>query len=274
METRRRTLVIGGTGKTGRRVATRLRAHGTPTRVASRTGTPAFDWNAPDGWAAVLHDVDAIYLAYHPDLAVPGAAEQVGALARQAVASGTERIVLLSGRGEDGVLASEEAVRTSGAAVTILRSAFFCQNFSEGFLADGVREGLLEFPAGEVPEPFVDADDIADVAFAALTGEGHAGRIYELTGPRLLTFGQAVEELARATGRPVRYASIPGDEYARRLSAFLPEEVALFLRDLFAEVLDGRNAHVANGVEEALGRPARDFRRYAEEFAIASWRPA
>jgi uncharacterized protein YbjT (DUF2867 family) len=218
----------------------------------------------------VLRGAEAIYLAYYPDLAVPGAAEHIRALTAQAVAGGTKRIVLLSGRGEAGVLPSEQAVRESGAAFTILRAAFFSQNFSEGMLAGAVASGTVAFPAGSVAEPFVDLEDVADVAVAALTDERHAGQIYELTGPRCLTFDEAVQELARATGRPLRYLPISSEAYAAELAAFLPPEYVAFLQQLLAEVLDGHNAHVADGVTRALGRPARDFRAFAEALRAAA----
>src|SRR6478609_4840246 len=201
------TLVLGGTGKTGRRVARRLSARGLSVRVASRSGSAPFDWADRNSWPRALAGVGALYLAYYPDLAAPGAAADVRHLSELAVASGVRRIVLLSGRGEQAVLPSEQAVRDCGAAFTILRCAFFCQNFSEGLLAP-LPNGDIVFPAGSVAEPFVDADDIADVALAALTDESHDGEIYELTGPRLLTFAQAASEIARASQRAIRYVPV------------------------------------------------------------------
>ena len=260
-------LVLGGTGKTGRRVAQRLTARGLPVRVASRTGAPPFDWMDRGTWPAVLRDVESVYLAYHPDLAVPGAADNIGHLTRLAVEDGTRRIVLLSGRGEDGVLPSERAVRQCGAAYTILRAAWFCQNFSEGHLLGPVLDGEVAFPAGSVAEPFVDAEDIAEVAVAALTHDAHAGKSYELTGPRLLTFAEATAEIAKAAGRAVRYRPISSEQYAAVLAEHVPLEYATFLTELFAGILDGHNAHLADGVQRVLGRAPRDFTRYAEEAA-------
>lgn len=262
-------LVLGGTGKTGRRVAHRLAARGLPVRVGSRTGAPRFDWAERGSWPAALRGVRAMYVAYHPDLAVPGAADDVGALVSEAVGAGVERIVLLSGRGEPGVLPAERAVQESGVAWTILRAAWFDQNFSEGFLADGIAAGELAFPAGSVAEPFVDADDIADVAVAALTGDAHAGSILELTGPRLLTFAEAVAIVGEAAGRPVRYTPVSSETYAAMMAPYLPPEQIAFFVGLFREVLDGHNAHLADGVERALGRAPRDFRAYARDAAAA-----
>ena len=142
-------------------------------------------------------------MTYYPDLAVPGAAATVGELARLAVKSGVRRLVLLSGRGEEGALLGEQAVRESGAEWTVVRSTWFSQNFSDGFFRDQVLQGDVALPAGEVREPFIDADDIADVAVAALSDDGHVGQVYELTGPRLLTFAEAIGEIARATGRNI-----------------------------------------------------------------------
>jgi uncharacterized protein YbjT (DUF2867 family) len=264
------TLILGATGKTGRRVARRLLARGIPVRSGSRTGTPPFEWNDPHTWsAALLRDVGAVYIAYYPDLAVPAAAEQLRGFTEVAVRHGVRRIVLLSGRGEDGALPSEAAVRASGAALTILRAAFLCQNFSEGFLLDDVLRGEVAFPAGQVREPFVDADDLADMAVAALTGNDHAGATYDATGPRLLTFAEATAEIAAAAGRPVAFRSVSSEDYARALAAHLPGEDVAFFVELFRHVLDGHNSHLGDGVARVLGRPARDFRDYAREAATA-----
>jgi uncharacterized protein YbjT (DUF2867 family) len=99
--------------------------------LGSRSGEPPFDWQDQATWAPALQGVDAAYVAYHPDLAVRGAPAAVGALARLAVESGLRRLVLLSGRGEEGALLGEQAVRDSGAEWAIVRSSWFSQNFSE-----------------------------------------------------------------------------------------------------------------------------------------------
>ncbi|MBN3820334.1 NmrA family transcriptional regulator, partial [Paraburkholderia sp. Se-20369] len=151
---------------------------------------------------------------------------------------------------------------------TIVRASWFNQNFSEGYLVDSVRAGEIALPAGAVPEPFVDADDIADVAVAALTDERHANRLYELTGPRALTFAEAAAEIARAAGRPVGYRQLAHDEFAFGMrEAGVPEAIVTLLDELFNVVLDGRNSRVMHGVDEALDRPARDFADYARATA-------
>jgi uncharacterized protein YbjT (DUF2867 family) len=185
----------------------------------------------------------------------------------QAVDAGVGRLVLLSGRGEEQAeLAelAERAVRQVGVDWTIVRCPWFNQNFSENYLLEPILAGEVVLPAGRVAEPFVDADDIADVAAAALTGDGHAGQLYELTGPRLLGFGEAVAEIAEAAGREIRYVPVSPQEYASMLAAQdVPAEVVSLLSYLFSEVLDGRNAHRGDGVQRALGREPRDFRDYA-----------
>ena len=264
------TLVLGGTGKTGRRVARRLRARGIPVRVGSRSGQPPFDWGNRVTWAPALRDVNSAYVSYYPDIAAPGAVDTVGAFARLAVGRGVRRLVLLSGRGEAEAQRAEQAVRDSGADLTILRSTWFSQNFSEDYLLEPVLSGELALPAGDTPEPFVDADDIADVAVAALTQDGHAGQIYELTGPRLLTLAEAAAEISKAAGREIRYVSVSAEEYAATAARQgVPGEVIDLLTYLFGEVLDGRNAHLADGVRRALGREPRDFTDYARDAAAS-----
>jgi len=257
-------LVLGGTGKTGRRVVDRLRARGVPVRVGSRSGVPPFDWNDPATWEPVLRGASAAYVCYSPDVAVPGAARAIAAFSELAVASGTRRLVLVSGRGEEEAERSEEALAESGADWTIVRCSFFMQNFDEGEFLGPLLAGELALPADRVAEPFVDAGDIADVAVAALTDSGHTGQLYEVTGPRLLRFDEAVAEIARASGRSIRYRRVSNDEFTTGLAAAsVPDDLVTLLGYLFATVFDGRNARVADGVQRALGRPPRDFGEYA-----------
>jgi uncharacterized protein YbjT (DUF2867 family) len=271
----KKTLVLGGTGKTGRRVVERLAARGVPTRVGSRSGQPPFDWEDRSTWAPVLEGVGSAYVSYYPDLAVPGAPEKVGSFAELAVHGGVRRLVLLAGRGEPEAEETEDAVRASGAELTIVRSTWFAQNFSEDYIVDGVRSGEVALPARDVPEPFVDADDIADVAVAALTDERHIGQVYELTGPRLLTFADAVGEISEATGREILYLPVSIDDFAAAAYQDLPGEFVELLTYLFGEVLDGRNAHLADGVQRALRREPRDFSDYARDAAATGvWNPA
>jgi uncharacterized protein YbjT (DUF2867 family) len=269
-EQMRNTLVLGGTGKTGHRIVERLTARGVPVRVGSRSGEPPFDWEDRATWGPALRDMEAAYISYYPDIAVPGAVEKVGAFARQAVESGTGRLVLLSGRGEAEAERAEQVVRETGADLTILRSTWFSQNFSESFFLDQVLAGEVAAPAGDVPEPFVDAEDIADVAVAAFTDDRHIGELYELTGPRLLTFAEAVEEISRATGREIRYMPVSIEEYqAMMAEQQVPADYVWLLTYLFTEVLDGRNAHLTDGVQRALGRDPRDFSEYARDAAAS-----
>ena len=261
-------LIVGGTGKTGRRVVERLEARGLPVRVGSRSGEPPFDWEDEATWAPALRDVRAVYVTYYPDLAAPGAADAVRTFAKLAVESGVRRLVLLSGRGEEEARRAELAVQGVDAEWTIVRSSFFTQNFSESFFLEPILGGELALPVDSGAEPFVDAEDIADVAVAALTEDGHAGQLYELTGPRLLTFAEAVEEISLASGREIRYVPVSVEQFASALSRDrVPSEVVELLTYLSTEVLDGRNARLTDGVRRALGRKPRDFADYAREAA-------
>jgi uncharacterized protein YbjT (DUF2867 family) len=257
-------LLTGGTGTTGRRIAERLRARGVAIRVASRSGTPAFDWDRPETWPALLDGATSAYIAYSPDIAMPGAVDTIDRFARAAVDAGVEHLVLLSGRGEDEALAAEQVIRDSGAQWTIVRSSWFAQNFSEGMLLEATRAGTIAMPAGDVAEPFIDVEDIADVATVALVEPGHDGRVYEVTGPRLLTFADATSELTAASGRSVTYLDVtPAEFIAGAVADGVPIEVAGWVATLCEIVFDGRNEHLGHGVQQALGRAPRDFRDFA-----------
>ncbi len=267
--TKRTTLVIGANGKTGRRVVQRLRAAGYPVKAASRSSETPFDWNDDATWAPALEGTQAAYITFYPDLTFPGAADKVESFAKLAVQMGAKRLVLLSGRGEEGARNAELRLENSGADWTIVRCSVFNQNFSEAF-ADAVRYGRLSMPSKGIQEPFVDAEDIADVAFAALTDDRYVGQVYELTGPRLMTLEGVASDLTNAIGREVRYYPVSIEEYAAELTQHgYSQDEALPIAQLIADVLDGRNACLTDGVQRALGRAPRDFADYARETAAA-----
>ncbi len=268
-------LVIGSTGKTGSRVAARLEAMGLPVRHGTRRAPIPFDWEAPETWAPALDGVSKAYVTYFPDLAFPGAVEKVAALCKVAKETGLKHLVLLSGRGEHHARLGEEAVRASGIDYTLVRAAWFAQNFSEGYLRDPVLDGVLPMPGGMIREPIIDIDDIADVVVKVLTEDGHLGELYEVTGPRLMTFADMAEELSSAIGRPVKHVPIEFEDFHANVAAAGGEFVADVFTAIARETLDGRNAHVADGVQRALGRPPRDFRDYAASAAKAgAWSKA
>lgn len=269
------TLVLGGTGKTGRRVADQLRAIGQGVRTGSRSAVPAFDWDREETWEAAISGVSSIYITYSPDLAMPGAADAITALVRHARLANVKRLVLLSGRGEAEAQACEQIVMNAGLDWTIVRASWFNQNFSEGAFVNMVESGVIALPAGDTPEPFVDVDDIVDVAVAALTERGHAGAVYEVTGPRLMTFADVANALSHATDNSISYVDVPHDAFVDNVrQSGAPDDVVWMLDYLFATVLDGRNAHVTDGVERALGRPAKDFADYARDAVTdGCWRP-
>lgn len=270
------TLILGATGKTGSRIYSSLQQQGIPVRKGSRNASPAFDWDNEAGWDDVLSGVEAVYINYAPDLAVPGATDKIQGFVEKAIKHGVKRAVLLSGRGEEEAQASEAIVQNSGLSWTIIRASWFFQNFSEGMFLDMVRSGQLTLPESDTPEPFVDVDDIADIAVAALTKPGHEGRLYEVTGPRAMTFAQVADELAKATQRPVTYIPLSHEQFIDGIRASgAPKDVIWLVDYLFATVMDGRNVAVMPGVPEALGRPATDFSDFARKAAATGlWEAA
>jgi uncharacterized protein YbjT (DUF2867 family) len=268
------TLVLGGTGKTGRRLVKRLTRRHLPVRIGSRSGGLPFDWDQPSTWRPVFQDVEAAY-TYVPDLAVANPTEAIAGVVETALAAGIRRLVLLSGRGEEQAQACEKILMSSGADWTVLRASFFNQGFSEDFMLDAILAGEVMLPAGDVGEPFSDTDDIADVAATVLTEDGHVGETYELTGPRALSFADATATIAEATGRDITYTRIPLEDFHAGLTAGgVPQVIIDFLVDLFGTVLDGRNTATGDGIERVLGRPARDFADYARATAATGvWNP-
>jgi len=268
-------MVLGGTGKTGRKVAERLTRMGIPTRIGSRNAQPPFDWEDPETWATALEGVERLYITYQPDLAVPGARKAIEKLTALAVKCGVQKMVLLSGKGESEAELCEQVVMQAGASWTIVRASWFNQNFSESFFLDPILAGQVALPRGEALIPFVDTDDIADVVVSALLNDRHNGHIYELTGPRQLTFKQATAEISQVTGRDIAFTPLTLAEYQKMLREYqVPENYIWLINYLFTEVLVTKNSGISQDIKKVLGRPAKDFSTYARETATSGiWNP-
>lgn len=259
-------LVLGGNGKTGKRVAERLLSMGLPVRIGSRHSEQPFYWEDKSTWQKVLEDVAAVYIVYSPDLAVPCAAEDIKKFTKIALQNNVKRLVLLSGRGEEGAVKSENELKNSDADWTILRSGWFNQNFSEAFLLDQIREGIIALPVGKVTEPFIDIDDLAEVAVKVLTEDGHIGKLYELTGPRLMTFQEATNEISAVIQSNISYMKLTNQQFKEGLyEAETPAPTIELLMELFTSVLDGRNSFLGDGVQQVLGREPIDFTEYVQK---------
>ncbi|WP_296988372.1 NAD(P)H-binding protein [Thalassospira sp. UBA1131] len=268
MPTNSRFLVLGATAKTGRRVAEKLIALGHDVRAVSRSTTPAFDWTDPTTWDDALRDRDAVYVTFQPDLAVPGSDDTIASFAKRALMHGAKRIVMLSGRGEEAAHRAEDALRHSGADATVLRANWFFQNFNEDLFLPYIQQGTLALPAGDTPEPFVDANDIAECAVACLLDNSHIGKTYELSGPSAVTFADVTEMISSVANHPVNFVAITVDELDAGLEADgMPDEVRGLMRYLFSEVLDGRNSQPTSDVYEILGRQPNSLRNFVEEAA-------
>ena len=262
-------LVTCGTGKTGRRVVDRLKTRDITARIGSRAGEPPFDWENPETWAGVLDGMDTVYITYHPDLAIPGARKAIEGFTSQAVKSGIQKMVLLSGKGEKEAELCEQVVMNAGADWTIVRASWFNQNFSESFLLDPILAGHIALPMPDARIPFVDTGDIAEVVVEALINDAHNGKTYEITGPRAMTFEEVVAEIADVTGRDLKYQAVSLEEYSGMMkTAGLPSDYIWLFDYLFREVLSKEsNQVVTSDVERVLGRKPTDFRDYVQKMA-------
>lgn len=266
---KKKILVLGSNGKTGRRVAERLEQIDTiEVRLGSRNEKIPFDWEKPETWEAVLQDINTIYITFQPDLAIPSAADSIQNFTNLATKLGIQKIVLLSGRGEKEAQICEEIVKKNAKNWTIVRASWFNQNFSESIFLDPILAGIVALPRAEALEPFTDADDIADVVTAALLDEKHNHQTYELTGPELLTFEKVVSIIANATGRNITFQGLTLEQYIQMLREYeVPEDHIWLINYLFEQVLDGRNSSITSDIEKVLGRKAKDFATYAKETA-------
>ncbi|MFC4068354.1 NmrA family NAD(P)-binding protein [Actinoplanes subglobosus] len=254
-------LVIGGTGTVGSRVAARLREAGRDVRVVSRHTVPRFDWAEPGSWAAALVGVPTMFILLPDQTAMPEA------FLPEALRAGARRVVLHSDRGLEvmglgHLQKAEQWVRDSAPEWTIVRPDWFHQDF-ETFFRQPVVDGRLCVPVGDARQGFIDADDIAAVEVAALTGDDLLGRLVEVTGPRALSFGEAAAEISRATGREITFDGSP-DAFRKAMSADgLPDEVIESLVEGYTRLRSRGDTEPTGTVEEVLGRPGVDFAAYA-----------
>ena len=276
MENISNILVIGGTGKTGRKVTSKLIEAGQNVRIGSRSATPAFDWDNPETWAESMQGMDKVYITFQPDLAVPGALEAIEELTKQAKRCGVKKLVLLSGKGEREAELCEQVVIHSGLDYTIVRASWFNQNFSESFFLEPILEGFVALPQAEAKVPYVDTDDIADVAVEALLHDKHNGEIYQLTGPRLLTFKEVIQEISEVTGREIAFTPIALPAYTGVMKQQgVPADFVWLVEYLFSEVLGNpSNSEITHDIENVLGRKPKDFSQYVKETtATGIWNP-
>jgi uncharacterized protein YbjT (DUF2867 family) len=246
-----------------------LDARGVDHRPASRGSEVRFDWFDRDTWGPALEGATAVYLV--PPALTMDEAEVVEFVPR-AVAAGVRRFVALSARGiadDDG---RERAVRESGVDWTVLRPTWFSQNFSEDFFLPQVLAGEVALPGGgDGAHPFIDTRDIAEVAAEALTRDGHAGRVHELSGPEALSFPSVLARIGEASGREVRLVDVPPAAFTAMLvGGGVEPGYAELLTSLLVEIREGRDAHLSDGVPAVLGRGARSFADYVAS-ASAAW---
>jgi uncharacterized protein YbjT (DUF2867 family) len=278
-------LVLGATGKSGRRLVPRLAARGVSVRAASRRPGPdrvLFDWDRPETHRAALAGADAVYLI--PADGVEDTTHQVGPFLQTAASCGVRRVVVVSSLlvefpntpPDSGRHRLEEQVRESELEWTVLRPSFIDQNFSEGFLLPGIlAAGLIASAAGDGKVAAADADDIAAVAAAALTEPGHAGATYVVTGPEALTFEEVAATISAAAGRPVRHQPItPGELTAILSQAGVPADYAAGIVASQVAIAEGHGAVVADAVRDVGGKQPVHFAAYAAAAAAAGvWAP-
>jgi len=262
-------LVIGGTGKTGRRVAEQLQNKGIEPRIGSRQASPSFDWNNKDTWVNALNGIEKMYVTYYPDLAVPGAKEAIQSLTYLAKELGVKKMVLLSGKGETEAEACEKIVIDSGMDYTIVRASWFNQNWSESFFLEPILSGEVALPMSDVLIPFVDANDIAEVAATVLLDDSYNGNIIEVTGQELITFKDIINIISKTSNRSLNFYDITLEQYIDGMKQMqIPNDVVWLIEYLFSHVLTNpKNQQVVNDIEQVLGRKAKTFLEYAQETA-------
>jgi uncharacterized protein YbjT (DUF2867 family) len=268
-------LILGGTGRTGSRIAMSLTACGAVARTASRTGGEVtFDWDDLQTHRSALRGASRLYLV--PPTMRVRFADQIAALLDVAVDSGVDHVTLLSANGADRApsvidLAAVEKLVTERHELThtILRPAWIMQNFTDDHLP--LVDDALIVPSGGGAEAFVDADDVAAVAVQTLLEPtAHNGATYSLNGPAALTFEDVAAIIADVSGRPVKHVDIDQHVWVNgAISAGVPADYAQMLQWLTGTIIAGTGARPTDDIERILGRPATDFATFARRNAAA-----
>jgi uncharacterized protein YbjT (DUF2867 family) len=268
-------LVLGGTGKTGARVATRLTGLGLPVRTAARRGGDVrFDWDDPATHRDAVQGADRAYLI--APVMRARFAPQVSAFLDLAEAAGVRHVTYLSAYGIDFAPAAValravelDLMGRSTLTYSIVRPAWFMQNFSETFLMP--VDDAIVVPTGSGGEAFVDAEDIAAVVAATLADPGaHAGAEYAPTGPEVLTVSEAADIIASVTGRPVRHVDIDRPSWVDSVIASgVPAEYGEMLKMLTETVAAGRGSRPNDDIDKVTGAPATSFTEFASRTAAA-----
>jgi uncharacterized protein YbjT (DUF2867 family) len=271
----RLVLVLGATGKTGSRVAGRLSERGVSVRTAARGGADIhFDWNNPATFEGALQGVTGVYLV-SPVMRVDFAGV-VSDFLDQAERAGVQNVTYLSAYGmehapaEVALRAVELDLESRGSfTYSIIRPAWFMQNFSETFLKPVDDEIVV--PGGTGTEAFVNAEDIASVAAATLAEpERHAGRAYAPTGPESLTLDEAARIISAAAGRTILYRDTDrADWVGAMVRSGVPAEYGEVLRALTETIASGRGSRPNGDVLAATGAAPVSFADFAAEAAPA-----
>jgi uncharacterized protein YbjT (DUF2867 family) len=270
-------LILGGTGKVGRRLGQSLTAAGHAARAASRHAAVRFDWAEPATWPDALAGTDGLFIIG------PGSATdwsgRLTSLLTTAQSAGTKHAVLLSARGVEflpggAVGQSEQALREGPLSWTILRPSHFAQNFTEAMFVP--VDGVITTAVGTGAEPFIDVADVADVAAAVLARDTWHETTLELSGPEAITFAEAAAILTQASGTSVRFADESDASHVARLrAAGTPEGYIEWRMAMLGGIRSGADAYLSDGVQAVLGRPATSFREWARrEVPAAAWAQA
>jgi len=262
-------LILGGSGKVGRRLTQLLDLAGDPTRPVSRSTATVFDWHDESTWPPALDGVTSMFVVG------PGSSSdwspQLTRLLDLAHHLGTEHVVLLSARAveflPDGAVGrAEQALQRGPIPWTVLRPSHFAQNFTEAMFVPA--DGRIVAPAGTGAEPFVDVADVAAVAAAVMTKREYDGRMLALSGPEALTFEEAAAQLTETTGISVRFEDESDGDHADRLrAAGTPEMYIRWRMAMLNGIRSGADSYVSTGVTDVLRRPATTFTTWAQREA-------
>jgi uncharacterized protein YbjT (DUF2867 family) len=279
-----KVLVTGATGNTGTGLVPALRKAGVDVRVFVRDASKAQpmkdmgvevmvgDLDRPETIRPAVEGVDKIYLLTWNG---PTQAQQAKNVIKEATKAGNPHLVRHSMWGSEKSrivkqgLEVEEAVKSSGLKWTLLMPTFYMQNTlmaaqtiaSDGAIYWDMKDGKLAM---------IDVRDIVDSAFAVLTGNGHEGKSYILTGPAAISLNEVAGTLSKVLGRDVKYVPVPGEAALKSMVDMgLPEWIARGYAELSEGFAENFASSVTKNVPTLTGHPARSFEQFARDFAQA-----
>lgn len=278
----RKILVTGATGTIGQALIKQLQTKNADfvagvrnveeakKKLPSVSNFVEFDFSNSATYEGAVENIDSVFVLGPP--IVLNLEELVAPFLDFLKGKGINRVVYLSALGSENMklltfhTTLTQKIKDDGFDYTILKPSFFAQNFKNYEWENITERGVVYVPAGTGKAGFVDVNDIAAVAAAALTEDGHSGKTYEITGPEILGYQDAANLLSEVMGKQIVYPNPTPEEFGATLKqAGAPDFIASYMIDVYSMILNNHVNVLSNHVEEVTGKKPTTLKSVLEQ---------